>query len=262
MNALILDDGKGGSEPVRSCLEEQGMRVAATTSVAKARRIIGRTPPALIVVLGNPEGSGEVLSFADWVQAQARAPSVIMIADRGTPVRQCGSVGVAALLERPVDPYELARQVQRVLAERATPPGPPANHVIPEPPLVRLGKRGEVLSASPAGQRVLDTVVDPAVTRPVTHVDSDLLTRLNVAAGQLDAGGQTVVFRRDGELGHHMAQVRQHVEDGESVLTVSFVESGGAPAGDVDDLWRLILQRAAVDAARADRRPPVSPGAE
>ncbi|MFQ5805783.1 MAG: hypothetical protein ACE5I3_04965 [Phycisphaerae bacterium] len=144
-----------------------------------------------------------------------------------------------------MDQRKLLREIHRLEQELgAAREAEAANRVLSVLPVACIALDGRVLLATSEGRRALEAVSDPALPRPLQHVDPMLLQRLRRAAPSVEKTGQTPVFHRDGVASHYTAVVRPTELAGQEALVVFFLAEGEAYADVMDDLRPGILLRA------------------
>ncbi len=113
MNVLVVDDDLGVLKLIDLMLRLEGMDVTATPQPCDGLEILGRERPDVIVLdLGLPEMDGREF----FRQARLRGyegPVVICSAYGATAAQQ--ELGAEAALNKPFNPEELVRVVQRLV---------------------------------------------------------------------------------------------------------------------------------------------------
>ncbi len=125
---LIVEDDERFRMRLARALHERGLEVAEAGSVADARALVERDPPARIL-LDLRLGDGWSLDFIDWLHAEHPDVPVIVLTGYGSIATALDAVrrGAKHYLTKPVD-------IDRILAVLAgeTPSEAPPTHALPE----------------------------------------------------------------------------------------------------------------------------------
>lgn len=109
---LLVEDDDQTRELYRSALQISGFSVMAAADGITALRVIERhQPDALVIDLGLPLMSGTALIEELHVSQSTRGIPVIVV----TGIRVDPVPGATSTLTKPIDPYTLVLEVQRVL---------------------------------------------------------------------------------------------------------------------------------------------------
>ncbi|WP_420023378.1 response regulator [Cereibacter azotoformans] len=109
LTLLAVEDSHFAAEAIRLLCHRSGARLRRADDLEGARKHLERyMPDAVIVDLGLPDGSGEML-----IAQLAAGPGPVIIAASGDPTRREAalSAGAHAFLEKPLDSLALFQQV-------------------------------------------------------------------------------------------------------------------------------------------------------
>ncbi|HXG12058.1 MAG TPA: response regulator [Gemmataceae bacterium] len=116
---LIVEDDEKLCVSMQRFLVQRGYRVwVATTEAAALASLSQVHPEAAVVDLHLPDGSG--FHVLEVMRDQGfNIPVILMTADDSYAARQrAQQLGVFAFLTKPVQPFELLRQLERAVASR------------------------------------------------------------------------------------------------------------------------------------------------
>ena len=118
---LVVDDEPIVREVVVSYLEREGYRTLEAEDGERARELLERDPPNLVVLdvmLPGLDG----LSLCRWIRARSELPVILLTARGEEADRIVGlELGADDYVTKPFSPRELAARVRSVLRRAATP---------------------------------------------------------------------------------------------------------------------------------------------
>ena len=269
-SVLVLEDDQDCRRNLQLSLEHKGLSVRAVASEEEAKNVIRTSSVGALVVSARLASGGSGLDFAAWARQQRGEIALIVMTNCCSQAdeRRSRELGAIGYLEKPVDADVLGLYVQRAIDHgrllrelhrleqelAQVREGDFLSQTVLGLPLACLSEEGEVLYASPEGQTVLESLVDPADPRPVQRVDADLLRRLRRAADASNRGGQIEAFRRDGVLAHHLAFVRRLSWSEQAVLVAFFMEAEQACEDGVGNLLLKLMLNPSVNDSKGTPR--------
>jgi len=258
---LLVDDEEGYRTYVKRGLERTGVEVKLAATPDEAMACLGRGEVDLMIVdIRLPEGASG-LDLAERVKDENANVALIVITGYSSREyeERSRALGVIEYLEKPfdlrtleacvqrfLDHCELLRQIRRLEQELASAQETAsAARALAVWPIACIADSGELLYATAAASTVLDAVADPALRRPVEHIDESLRDQLRLALPTEGEIGHTTIFRRDGVVSHYTAFLRRVDWREQSATLVFFLDARHEPSRMVDDLWLDIFREAA-----------------
>ena len=116
INILIVEDNAVSRDLMRRILEAKGYTILEAADGSAAIQVVGAETVHLALVDLNMEPKGG-FDFIEHLKMHAiTIPSIIITADRSSDILiRANDLGVARILQKPVDPDRLTHAVQYVL---------------------------------------------------------------------------------------------------------------------------------------------------
>ncbi|MCB9483630.1 MAG: response regulator [Dehalococcoidia bacterium] len=112
-HVLVVDDDPVVRRLVGVTLSDEGYDVAVASDGEEALRMISETSPdAIVLDLEMPRLDGRA-AFRELRQRGVRAPVIILSANGAHAAKQ--ELAAEAAMDKPFDPFELLRRLQRLL---------------------------------------------------------------------------------------------------------------------------------------------------
>lgn len=116
-HVLVVDDDPIVRRLVRATLADEGYEVAVASDGEEALRLASEDHPDVIVLdLEMPKLDGRA-AFRELRTRGVRAPVLILSANGAHSARQ--ELAADAALDKPFDPFELVRRLERLLRHRS-----------------------------------------------------------------------------------------------------------------------------------------------
>jgi DNA-binding response OmpR family regulator len=195
---LVVDDEPIVRDVVVRYLEREGYRTLQAADGDEARRIVERTPPALVVLdVMLPGSSG--LELCRWIRSRSDVPVVMLTALGEETDRIVGlELGADDYITKPFSPREVAVRVRNLMRRAAKPSGAGAQtisfgDVVIDPVARATCKRGATLNLT---LKEFDLLLFLASNPRQVFSRGQLMYRVWGYESALDTGTVTVHVRR------------------------------------------------------------------
>jgi len=126
---LVVDDEPMVRDVVTRYLERDGHRVVTAGDSDRARSLIEREPPSLVLLDVMLPGEADGLALCRWIRSASELPVILLTARTEEADRIVGlELGADDYVTKPFSPRELATRVKTVL-RRARPSPPPLGRI-------------------------------------------------------------------------------------------------------------------------------------
>jgi DNA-binding response OmpR family regulator len=126
---LVVDDEPMVRDVMTRYLERDGHRVVTAADSDRARALIEREPPSLVLLDVMLPGETDGLALCRWIRSASELPVILLTARTEEADRIVGlELGADDYVTKPFSPRELATRVKTVL-RRARPSPPPLGRI-------------------------------------------------------------------------------------------------------------------------------------
>ena len=126
---LVVDDEPMVRDVVTRYLERDGHHVLTAADSDRARALIEREPPSLVLLDVMLPGETDGLALCRWIRSASELPVILLTARTEEADRNVGlELGADDYVTKPFSPRELATRVKTVL-RRARPSPPPLGRI-------------------------------------------------------------------------------------------------------------------------------------
>jgi DNA-binding response OmpR family regulator len=195
---LVVDDEPMVRDVMTRYLERDGHRVVTATDSDRARALIEREPPSLVLLDVMLPGETDGLALCRWIRSASELPVILLTARTEEADRIVGlEFGADDYVTKPFSPRELATRVKTVL-RRARPSPPPLGRISIGSVVVDAAARQALRDGEPLPLTAKEFDLLWFLAANANHVFSrdQLMARVWGYSAALDTGTVTVHVRR------------------------------------------------------------------